>query len=91
VISRGPSTNLLASCSSLLKRGDAILFIEDGIYFCFGEFVDRTTTQEIPIYALSEDLIARGLIDRSNNAAELVDYNDFVRLCCQYEKIVSWF
>lgn len=91
VISRSPSTNLLASCSSLLKPGDAILFIEDGIFYCTGENVEGLTSMKFSIYALREDLIARGLINRITPAAEVIDYNGFVGLCCHYEKVVSWF
>ncbi len=91
VISRSPSKNLLESCSSLLRPSDAILFIEDGIYYCTGENVERLAAMGFSIYALREDLIARGLIDQSTHAAELIDYNGFVGLCCQYEKVVSWF
>lgn len=91
IISGSPTTGLLASCSSLLKPGDALLFIEDGIYYCIGDDIDRPAKRDISIYALGEDLAARGLSDRSTKVAELTNYDGFVRLCCQYEKVVSWF
>lgn len=90
-ISCSPSTNLLASCSSCLKPGDAILFIEDGIYYCTSEKEDELALDGISIYALSEDMIARGVLDRRTNKAELINYDQFVGLCCEFEKVVSWF
>ena len=90
-ISRSPSSALLASCSTLLKEGDGILFIEDGVYHCSDHSLLTTIAAPVQMYALREDLVARGLLDKNTTNTETVDYEGFVQLCCDYDKVVSWF
>ena len=90
-ISRSPSSALLASCASLLRKGDGVLFIEDGIYHCTDGASLSAIDSQVKLYALREDLMARGLIDKNTAEAETVNYDGFVQLCCEYDKVVSWF
>lgn len=90
-ISRSPSCALLSSCTSLLEDGDGVLFIEDGIYHCADGSDFSAIQAQVKLYALSEDLIARGMLDRNEDKTETVNYDGFVRLCCEYDKVVSWF
>lgn len=80
---------LLPSCAALLKAGDAIIFIEDGIYRAMQE--PDVCLQDIKFYALSEDLKARGMTKKLNENISPVDYTEFVTLCCEHDKIVNWF
>lgn len=90
-ISKSPASQLLSSCASVLKSGDGILFIEDGVYYCSLAESGRYPGTDIRLFGLKEDAVARGLSARNAADVELVDYAGFVELCCEYDKIVSWF
>ncbi|NQV70223.1 MAG: sulfurtransferase complex subunit TusB [Pseudohongiella sp.] len=90
-ISRSPSSALLASCASLLASGDAVLFIEDGIYHCSDNKALSAIEALVKLYVLREDLMARGMLGKNLADAEIVGYDAFVELCCEYDKVVSWF
>lgn len=90
-ISKAPSSGLLETCSSTLKKGDGIVFIEDGVYYCLNNSLCTLNNMELEIFGLKEDLSARGLINRSHKEAEIIGYDRFVDLCCHYDKVVNWF
>lgn len=89
-VSKAPSFKLLETCLSIIQAGDAIIFIEDGVYHCRQPTVVLENT-EIKFYCLREDLIARGLIDRKLGAIETVNTHGFVDLCARHDGIVNWF
>lgn len=90
-ITKGPDVNLLSSCASLLQSGDAILFLEDGVYHCAArdELVD--SVGKVALYCLKEDLRARGVMGKIDTAIKAIDYAEFVELCTQHDRVVSWF
>jgi sulfur relay protein TusB/DsrH len=46
---------------------------------------------DIALYALQPDMQARGLLaDATIDGVELVDYDGFVRLATEYDKLQSW-
>ena len=90
-ITRSPSSALLASCANLLGENDAILFIEDGIYYCTDEGHLSGIETPAKLYTLRADLVARGMLNRNVSKAEIINYDGFVQLCCEYDKVVSWF
>lgn len=90
-ISKSPDSKLLPLCVSVLKPGDGILFIEDGIYHCAIAHLDAKFDANIPVFALQEDAAARGMSERNLANIAFLNYDGFVELCCKYDKIVSWF
>ena len=90
-ISQSPSLQLLDTCASVLETGDAVIFIEDGIYYCNQKESLAEFKVEFQVYSLVEDMNARGMLKRNLIDAELVNYQQFVELCCEYDKVVSWF
>lgn len=90
-ISKSPDSGLLSTCASVLKPGDGIFLIEDGIYYCSLASLGDHINADIPVFGLEEDAAARGMTGRSLAIVELVNYDRFVDLCCRYDKIVSWF
>ena len=81
----------LSTCISVLGAEDALLFIEDGVYFCTDNEAWKGAGPGCKIYVQLEDLQARGLVGRTQPNVEVVNYDEFVRLCCIYTKVVSWF
>ncbi|MDG2337256.1 MAG: sulfurtransferase complex subunit TusB [Gammaproteobacteria bacterium] len=90
-ISKSPDTQLLESCLKIIADGDAILFTEDGTYYTNSarklEAIDKTCK----IYGLREDMLARAILTKAADSVELIDTARFVKLCCDHDKIVSWF
>lgn len=88
-ISKSPQSGILQSCLAVIGAEDAILFIEDGVYHCASPLV---VENEAPrLYALREDMLARGTLGRLHDGVEPVDSARFVELCCEHDKVVSWF
>jgi sulfur relay protein TusB/DsrH len=90
-ISKSPDTQLLENCLKIIVAGDAILFIEDGTYYAKSAPKLEAIEKTFKIYGLREDMLARGILARAADTVELIDTARFVKLCCEYDKIVSWF
>ena len=90
-VSQSPQTRLLESCLAAVADGDAILFIEDGVYHCTRQDLLKEIPTEIDCYGLKEDIGARGLQLGDDSAIQTVSYRKFVELCAQYDKVISWF
>ncbi len=84
----------LASCISHASAGDAILMIEDAVYGAIAGTASAEQLEEnqnIAIYALGPDLSARGLGKaKLADGINIVDYNGFVDLAVEHDKIQSW-
>lgn len=83
----------LASCLLVARFGDAILLLEDGVYNAVDTSVlVRASSEGIRIYALWEDLQARGIAAEQLSAhVEPIVYKDFVTLVCTHARTVNWF
>ncbi|MDH5614597.1 MAG: sulfurtransferase complex subunit TusB, partial [Gammaproteobacteria bacterium] len=46
--------------------------------------------KDVKIYALEADLDSRGIKGRVIDGIQLVDYNGFVDLTVEYDKVQSW-
>jgi tRNA 2-thiouridine synthesizing protein B len=49
-----------------------------------------STTKYQSVYALKDDLVARGLGDQLVAGIEVIDYQQFVQLTLSHQPIVSW-
>ncbi len=90
-INRSPDSNLLESCIKVVSAGDAILFIEDGVYYCNSPIKLKTITETVKVYGLREDMLTRATLAKTMDSVEAIDTARFVELCCEHDKVVSWF
>ena len=96
IVNKSPfDRNSLDSCLRLAKADSAILLIEDGIYAARKNSTAADKLQQAlgdhPIYALKPDLQARGVkTDSMVDGISLVDYDGFVKLTIEYDKLQSW-
>ena len=87
--------NTLETCLRLADDGASILYIEDGVYSVVKNTkFEQLISDKIPnikMYVLEPDLKARGL-DKSSliNNIEVIDYQGFVKLAVENEKIQNW-
>lgn len=93
ILSHSPfADSRLASCLRLLGTGDGLLLSGDAVYALHAHTANLLALQQIPsdiaLYALDEDLAARGL--QASERVQVVDYPAFVELCTRYAKVNSW-
>ena len=96
IINKSPyERNSLDTCLRLARDDAAILLIEDGVYALRDNAAAaekmRSALEKHKIYALEPDLKARG-IDAQDaiDGVSLVDYDGFVKLATEYDKLQSW-
>ena len=84
----------LKSCLRLSKDGSSILLIEDGIYAALeGTTVSESvkdTMKTKNVYALQNDINARGVQGKVIDGIKLIDYADFVNLVTEHDSVQSW-
>ena len=96
IVNKSPyDRNSLDTCLRLAKADSAILLIEDGIYAVQKNAAAadqvRTAMNQHQIYALKPDLQARGISEDSMvDGIKLIDYDGFVELTTEYDKLQSW-
>jgi sulfur relay protein TusB/DsrH len=74
-------------CFRAMDKGDGLVLIEDAVYLTQHRPV---TKKNITVYALQHDLHLRGLSPLQNRI-RIIDDAEFVELCTQYDKTLSWF
>ncbi len=85
---------LNAELATALSSDDAILLIEDGVY----QMMDLHVAPEGhwsrkcgTIYALKDDVCARGIEPSQSETVTLASYADYVALCAAYDKVINWY
>ena len=83
----------LSSCLHLLGDGDGLLLSGDAVYALQPGTAQRQVLELLPegiaLFALNEDIAARGLEDLPEHLQQ-VDYPAFVELCCRYARTNAW-
>jgi tRNA 2-thiouridine synthesizing protein B len=96
-INKSPySHNALSSCLKICTENDGILLLEDGV---FGTLTSAPGAEElqalikrgVKVFALINDIKARGLEEKLAQDIELIDYNKFVRLTLDHRCVQSWY
>lgn len=94
ILSHSPfSDGRFSSCLPLLGDEDALLLSGDAVYALQPHTAPHqqlnTLSSSIALFALAEDVSARHL-PAWPARVKLVDYPDFVALCCHYDRVNSW-
>lgn len=93
-VNKSPGTRTFDSCLVHLKKGSAMLLIEDGVYAAVKGTASAKKIEEamktVPVYALQPDIEARGMAGRVLDGVKLVDYGGFVDLVAQHPTVQSW-
>ena len=86
-VSQSPKSKLLESCLNAISDEDAILFIEDGVYYCHREYLLEKVPDAVTCFGLREDLMARGLQINEDSSIQSVGYRMFVQLCTKMTRL----
>lgn len=87
IIQKSPfSSTVLDDCLKTINKDDAILLIQDGVFAVNHPSINQ---HPLTIYALQEDLNARGI--NPDGATTCIGYNEFVELCAKYDTSISWY
>ncbi len=93
-INKSSPSQALPLCLRFAAPGDIVLLLEDGV--CQAVVGSSTCRQllaaeALRIVAIEEDITCRGLDGKLPPAVEVIDYKGFVDLCCECDKVQSWF
>lgn len=88
--------NSLATCLQVCTEDDGILLLEDGVFGVLtsapgAEELQAHITRGVKVYALINDIKARGLEEKLAPDIKLVDYNAFVQLTLDHRCVQSWY
>lgn len=90
------SSNTLTSCLKVCSNNDAILLIEDGVFSALKGALSAKDLQHqishgVSVYALKNDIEARGLGCKIMDNVQLTDYEGFVQLSITHRCVQSWY
>lgn len=96
-INKSPHTNnALASCLRVCTEHDGVLLLEDGV---FGTTISAPGAGElqtliqrgVKVFALINDIKARGLEEKLAPNITPIDYTQFVQLTLDHHCVQSWY
>ncbi|MBI3563166.1 MAG: sulfurtransferase complex subunit TusB [Gammaproteobacteria bacterium] len=87
--------NSLETCVRLASKGNAVLMYEDGVYGALKNTavanLVKGAMSNLQFYVLGPDLKARGLdAAKVLDGIKVVNYNDFVKLSVENDKVQAW-
>jgi len=86
--------NAFDTCLAHVKKGGAVLLIEDGVYAAMKGTAPAKKLEQlmktIPVYVLQPDVEARGMQSRVLDGVKMVDYGGFVDLAAEHPTVQSW-
>lgn len=92
IINKSPYTsNALQECLRFAAGGDVILLIEDGVYNAAKHAeIAAALNANVKVYALKEDIGARGHAGKLTTGVTVTDYAGFVELTVLHRLVQSW-
>lgn len=90
------ATSALDDCLAVAATGDSVILVCDGVYALTKgsapeTLVAEAVTRGTDVYALSDDLAARGLREPITDVATPVDYDKFVSLAVTCLRSITWY
>jgi tRNA 2-thiouridine synthesizing protein B len=91
-LSHSPWQHDISAPLRLAKESDDLLLLSDGVIAALegSRFLDILLAAPISVYALKEDIEARGLTGQISSAVVRVSYTDFVRLTIKHAGQLTW-
>ena len=81
----------LNTASTIMKDGDQLLLIEDGVYGAMKNGKAASLLKGLKVAVLGPDLAARGIPeDKLLEGIDVIDYAGFVDLVAANDRVQSW-
>ena len=81
----------LNTASTIMKDGDRLLLIEDGVYGAMKNGKAAGLLNGLEVAVLGPDLAARGIAeDKLLDGVDVIDYGGFVDLVTASDNVQSW-
>ena len=81
----------LNTASTIMKDGDHLLLIEDGVYGAMKNGKAASLLKGLKVAVLGPDLAARGITeDKLLDGVDVIDYSGFVDLVEANDRVQSW-
>ena len=94
IINKSPyQDQSLQDCLRICKTGDELLLIEDAVYAAVADspYANQLNDCGLNLYALSTDIMARGLANMDIGSVKQVSDHEFVALTVKHSAIQSWY
>ncbi|PHM71201.1 sulfurtransferase complex subunit TusB [Xenorhabdus sp. KJ12.1] len=87
-----PYQNDFNAILGLITDADDVLMLQNGVLLGVNDnpYLAELIHTGAGIYALQEDLDARGLTERVSEHVKMVNYNGFVSLTVKHQQSLSW-
>ncbi|MGY0160996.1 sulfurtransferase complex subunit TusB [Edwardsiella tarda] len=92
-LSRSPQGGAdLATLSALVRPGDALVLLQDGVLCALDGTASLATLRALPVtlHLLQADVQARGLAAYLAPESVLIDYTQFVALSAAHPRQMAW-
>lgn len=85
------SSNVFKTALAFIHKQDGILLTGNAVYILQSNssLLSQMSQSSIKIYALDEDIEARAITPLANDI-KIINYSEFVMLCTEYNKVVTW-
>ena len=83
------SRQAVTASLALVSKGDSLLLLQDGVFADYSQLL-KSLTDDVRCFALRDDLAARGILQGLPAGIEKIGFDDFVRLCCEHDKVINW-
>lgn len=88
--------NTFLSCLKVCAERDGILLLEDGVFGTIpsspgADELQQLIQRGVRVFALIDDIRARGLEEKIAANITLIDYNAFVQLTLDHRCVQSWY
>jgi len=87
------SSDTFDACLGLAKSGSTVLLFEDGVYAATSGTVSAdaiANANGITFAVLGPDAMARGVEGKIADGIKIVDYDGFVDLVAEHDKVHAW-
>ena len=95
LINQSPlQSQALQLCLRFADVQDIVLLSEDGVIAATSGSPAAAQLLSAPLrraVALQGDVVSRGLTNKLAAGIDAIDYDEFVALCCECDKVHSWF
>lgn len=91
-LSRSPYQIDLDAMLRNVGSEDAVLLFQDGVSGALANaaMLRPILAVGVPVYALKEDVMARGMVAQISSKVVLIGYNEFVKLTAQHSGQMAW-